>query len=463
MTRLLVIVALLTASHAFATTYYVDNAAKNAADDSPGTEAAPWKTLARAGSAAELKPGDTVLIRSGVYREHLDIKVSGEEGKPITFAAAPGARVVIKASEIVAGSPNRTGKWSKLKDDPNVKEPYPNAFTNVWKITLGDEYFTDPDFKGCYDDKSKRWVSQVILDDARVLQRIGPDPIYRNEGGTQLMTVGQGLTDLVDESFYFDPTDQTLYLRAGGEPIWYNIEIGVRGWTVTASKIHDVIIRGLECRLNRQPGGQWPMASIGECERVVVDNCRFYQADFCGFGLYKCRNCVVRNCDFSYNGNTGFGMSLCEDCTIEDCTLLFNNTRRFHPGWHCGGMKCIPGNTRCTVQRCEAAFNVFSPGIWFDAHNSDIRLLDNVCHHNGTDGIFFEINAWEKPEDRGGLIAGNLVYANYGRGIYDSGSRRVWIVHNTVVGNNGGIICMPREDPFKLDEVEVRNNLLIAN
>ena len=56
-----------------------------------GTEAKPWKSIARAGSAKELKPGDTVLIHSGVYREHARITVSGELGKPVTFAAAPGA------------------------------------------------------------------------------------------------------------------------------------------------------------------------------------------------------------------------------------------------------------------------------------------------------------------------------------------------------------------------------------
>src|SRR5512139_3315203 len=77
-------------------TYFVDPSAPTAKDDNPGTESAPWKTIGRAATAAEMKPGDTVLIKSGVYRESVDIKISGEPGKPITFAAAPDARVVIK-------------------------------------------------------------------------------------------------------------------------------------------------------------------------------------------------------------------------------------------------------------------------------------------------------------------------------------------------------------------------------
>jgi Right handed beta helix region len=451
MRHLPALLLLAAVGHLPAETYYVDNGAKDASDGNVGTEAAPWKTIARSAAAPELKAGDTVLIKSGVYREAVHIKVSGEEGKPVTFAAAPGARVVIKGSEIVKG------KWTRLKDRPDVKEPFPNAYTEVWTIPLGDEYFTDADFTDGYQDKGRRWVSQVFMDDERALQRIGDDPIYKNDEYRKLATVGRGVDDLIDNSFYFDPTDQTLYLRIGGEPIWFNIEVGVRGWVLIAQQVHDVVIRGLEMRHNRQPGGQWPMVSIGECERVVLEGCRVYQADFCGLGVGRCKNCTVRDCDLSYNGNTGLGMGECEDVTIENCRLLFNNYRRFSPGWHCGGMKCIPNNRRCTIRNCEAAYSINSAGIWFDGGNADIRIIGNVSHHNDSDGIFFEIN----PE--GGVIADNLVYANRGRGIYDSGSSKTWIVHNTVVDNNAGIVCMPREDPYKLDDVHVLNNLMVAN
>lgn len=447
---------LLAVCPVFATTYFVDGSSKTASDTNPGTEARPWKTLAYAGSATKIVPGDTVLVKSGVYREHFAIKVSGEPGKPITFAAAPEARVVIKCSEIVRGP------WKRVKDVPGMKEPFPNAFVDVWRTPLGDKYFTDPDFKGAYTDKSKRWISQVIVDDREPLQLIGPDRIYVNKDYTVLPYVGRGLDDLTDRSFYFDPTDQMLYVKMSGDPGWFNIEVGVRGWGITASKVHDVVVRGFEVRGNRQPGGQWPMCSFGECERVTIEGCRIYFADFCGLSLYKCKNCTVRNCDLSYNGDSGFGMSLCEDCVVDGCTLLFNNYRHFSSGWHCGGMKCIPDNKRCTIENCEAAYTADGPGIWFDSGNEDIRILNNICHHNET-GIFFEINGRATPESRGGLIAGNLCYDNQSRGIYDSGSRRTWIVNNTVALNGTGIVCMPREDPYKLEDVHVRNNLLIGN
>lgn len=83
--RLFLAVAMLvlaTAAPLLAATYYVDQRAANASDANAGTEQAPWKTITRAGSAKELKPGDQVLIRTGVYREHVEIKVSGEKGQP---------------------------------------------------------------------------------------------------------------------------------------------------------------------------------------------------------------------------------------------------------------------------------------------------------------------------------------------------------------------------------------------
>ena len=379
------------------------------------------------------------------------MKVSGQRGKPVTFTAAPGARVVLKGSELIRGA------WTRVGEQAEIEEPYPNAFADVWKIELGDEFFTDPRFEGAYREKSRRWVSQVFMDETRPLQRIGLDPIYPNGPYLKLTTVGRDLSDLIHDSFFFDSKTQTLYLKMAGEPGWHVIEVGVRGFVLSGDELHDLVFSGLEIRHNRQPGGQWSMVSFGNSERLVLQRCRIYQADFCGLGVGRSKDCTIRECDLSYNGNTGLGMGECEDCLIERCTLLANNYRRFHPGWHCGGMKCIPGNRRCTIRDCEVAYNINSDGIWFDYDNTDIRILGNICHHNDGTGIFFEINKG------GGVIADNLVYANRGRGIYISGSQKTWIVHNTVAFNHGGIVCMPRGADWPLEDVHVLGNLFLAN
>ena len=69
-------------------TYVVDQNHAKATDDGPGTEEVPFKTISRAAEMA--KPGDTVLVRAGIYRERVAPARGGEEGMPITYMAAPG-------------------------------------------------------------------------------------------------------------------------------------------------------------------------------------------------------------------------------------------------------------------------------------------------------------------------------------------------------------------------------------
>jgi hypothetical protein len=469
-------------ARATGTTYYVDGTATNAADANPGTASRPWKTLARAGQAKELKPGDTVLIRSGVYRESVRISVSGDPGRPIVFAAEPGARVILKGSELI------TAPWARVTPDRGVPEPYPNAFQNVWKVKLGEAFFTDPNDPGAFADKSRRKVTQVILGDTEPLFPVGPDSKIATGNGTWVVVepVGKGLEDLRTGTFFFDPKEQELYTKVGGEPGWYSVEVSVRNGVLRVEGVHDVIIRGLEVRHSRGN-----LAGVSNCQRVTLEDCQFTLADFCNLGMGNCTECVVRRCDLSWGGNSGMNMGDTLDCVIEDCTIMFNNYRRYGAGWHDGGMKNIPGNKRTTIRRCEVAYN-YSGGVWFDMLNVDTRILDNVLHHNVGDGVGFEVNYGP------GVIAGNLCYANGGYGIGIVGhpdlelmrkvfrgeagdanerryvperlkdwlsfpSERLWIVHNTLADNANGIGTSHSEGSTEFGQTRILRNVTVMN
>ena len=105
--------ALVPPAHSFVARRLTRRSIHGVSVPSCGSQAVPWKTIGRAAAAKELRPGDTVLIATGVYREYAQIKVSGEPGRPITLAAAPGARVVLKGSEII------TGPWTRLAGHTN--------------------------------------------------------------------------------------------------------------------------------------------------------------------------------------------------------------------------------------------------------------------------------------------------------------------------------------------------------
>jgi hypothetical protein len=82
-----------------AKTYHVAQQNPAADDANPGTAERPWKTVQRAAEA--LRPGDTVLIHAGEYRECVRPFLGGTgEDRMITYATAPGEQPVIKASDV---------------------------------------------------------------------------------------------------------------------------------------------------------------------------------------------------------------------------------------------------------------------------------------------------------------------------------------------------------------------------
>lgn len=58
---------------------------------------AAFRTLTHA--AAKARPGDVVMVGTGVYHEFVRIRATGDEGRPITFRSAPGAKVVLDGDD----------------------------------------------------------------------------------------------------------------------------------------------------------------------------------------------------------------------------------------------------------------------------------------------------------------------------------------------------------------------------
>ena len=84
---LFTVIGLGVCQEGYAATYYVDSV--NGLDSGSGTSAAPWKTLAKAGSST-VKAGDTVLFKAGVYTGTLAPVNSGTAGNLITFKPDAG-------------------------------------------------------------------------------------------------------------------------------------------------------------------------------------------------------------------------------------------------------------------------------------------------------------------------------------------------------------------------------------
>jgi hypothetical protein len=94
--------------------YYVDPRHPAATDDPGwGYPAVPLATLAKAGALAQ--PGETILLRGGVYRETLAPQNDG-----VTVRALPGEPVTISGADLIEGWKRAAdGSWSApLADEP---------------------------------------------------------------------------------------------------------------------------------------------------------------------------------------------------------------------------------------------------------------------------------------------------------------------------------------------------------
>ncbi len=95
----LLLVFLFSGAACSAETYHVSVLGDN---KNPGSESKPFATIQF--GVDRLTPGDTLLVRSGDYPEHVEIRVSGSEGRPITIQAGEGETVSLDGGSILSRS-----------------------------------------------------------------------------------------------------------------------------------------------------------------------------------------------------------------------------------------------------------------------------------------------------------------------------------------------------------------------
>jgi hypothetical protein len=117
----------------YSKTYYVDNKNPLSSDEGPGTFDLPFLTIGQA--AKLLKPGEMVIVSSGVYREIIRPKTGGNSPtEMICYEAAPNEEVIIKGSKILNGVWRESNGWNYL---PTVGE----MELNIWSINLDPTLF----------------------------------------------------------------------------------------------------------------------------------------------------------------------------------------------------------------------------------------------------------------------------------------------------------------------------------
>ena len=421
------------------TLYYVAQEDAQASDDNDGSEATPWKTIAR--GLKTLKPGDTLYVKKGVYREEIVLSrknlnkggaldptftASGKDfAKMTSIMAWPGAEVVLVGSDVVTG-------WKLHKGNVYVKED--------WTVNSQQAF--------C-DGKRLQQIAGTMT------ENIGRN--YPNYWGRK----GEGLTDMEAGSFFCDLAGKKLYvwLPDGGDPNKHTIEVSVRRGLVSLDADY-VRIGGFKMRHSTTSSTCEEGAVNITGANNILENCEIIGVDYIGLNVEGQCNTII-GCKSNYNGARGIGGGGWGHRII-NCETSYNNYRNITPGWDGSGIKIIPFAHDILISGHLAAYNG-ADGIWFDSGNYNITIQNSVCHNNKREGIFYEIS------ERGTFL-NNICYENGQRGIYLSNSSDCQVLHNVVyrngmsgVGVNGIKRSWATFDEGKPGRIPARNNVIWGN
>jgi parallel beta-helix repeat protein len=356
-------------------------------------------------AAAHLKPGDTLLLHAGIYREAVTLDKSGTAEQPITIRAAEGESVTLTGAD-------RIMDWSLSPGSDRIySTPWPHKFV-AW-----NKSYTHPN-----DDYHLLIgrCEQVFVNGYPLRQVLERDKLSRG-------------------TFCADIDAQRLYIQpAGNQEITGDkamVEASARDQILKVKGSY-VVIKGLRFRYAANHAQQGAVQFSDD--HVTVEDCIFEYTNASG-ATFSGKEIVVRNCTFQHNGQLGFGASRAHGLLITGCTVRNNNAKGFDRGWEAGGDKI------CMTRRAVIENSVFSDnrgnGLWFDIGNEDCEVRNCLIANNEDAGIFYEISYGLHAHDN--VIIGNGLAFTPGAwgaaaGISLSSSPSCTIERNLILGNKEG-------------------------
>ena len=451
--------------------------ATNGADTADGSASRPLRTINRAAELA--RPGDTVLVHGGEYREWVRPRRGGLSGtRRITYQAAPGEHVVIKGSERVTGwEPEQGTVWrasvpNALFGDWN---PYAQEIAGDWLVEpkaplarhLGDVYLNGLSF---YEVSTRDEVTDPPLRTEITDHWTRTTDRVRNPGQTRLVwyaEVGADATtiwanfqgadpnaELVEINVrrsVFYPSDHHLdYITVRGfelaqaacpwtpptadqpgliGPNW------AKGWIIEDNVIHDAkcsaVSLGKEASTGDnyaslrgdKPGHEYQVESVFAARQIGWDR------------EHVGSHVVRRNTIFDCGQNGIVGHLGCVFSTIEDNHIYNIALKREFYGYEIAGIKL---HAAIDVEIRHNRIHDCSLGTWLDWQAQGTRVSRNLYYRNRRD-LFVEVS--HGPY----LVEHNVLASNVS---FESFSQGGAFVHNLIGGTVRLVPVHDRATPY---------------
>jgi hypothetical protein len=404
--------------------------ATTGSDDADGSAKQPFRTINHAAAAA--RPGDTVIVHAGEYREWVTPRHGGlSDNRRITYTAADGEHVVIKGSEQVTGwADEGGGVWRA--ELPNTLfgdfNPFAEEIAGDWVVYpegaprkhLGDVYLNGRSFyevasRAELDDPARR---TEVLDHWTAR----PDRV-RDPEQTRLVwfaSVGAGTTTVWANFQGADPNAELVEVnvrRSVFYPLVLHLDyitvrgfelaqaaspwtpptadqpglIGpnwAKGWIIEDNVIHDAkcsaISIGKEASTGHnfatergdKPGYQYQLESVFTAQQFGWDR------EHIGSHVIR------RNTIFDCGQNAIVGHLGCVFSTIEDNHIYNIAVKREFYGYEIGGIKL---HAAIDVVIRHNRIHDCSLGTWLDWQTQGTRITRNVFYNNNRD-LFVEVS-----------------------------------------------------------------------
>jgi alpha-N-arabinofuranosidase len=422
-------------------------------DAAPGTRESPLRTIQRAADLA--RPGDTITVREGIYRERVNPPRGGEsDEKRIVYQAAPGEKVEIRGSEVVRG-------WEKIQE-------------GVWEVRLPNAFFGafnpyDDAIRGDWFNGKGRvhHTGAVYLNGDWLIEAATRDEVMKPAGETGLWfaSVDQGHTTITAQFPGVDPNGGQVeinvrrtvfypdrpgrnYITVRGFAMRHAAtpwapptaeQVGLigthwsKGWVIEGNTVSHSVCSGIALGKH---GDAFDNTSADTAEGYVKTIERAH-AHPIAWTRENIGHHVVRDNTVSHCEQAGIVGSLgCSFSTVTGNTVHDIHVRGLFTGAEMAGIKLhgaidaeIGGNHIYRTVR----------GLWLDWMAQGTRVTRNLFHDNADQDLFVEVNHGPFVVDNNLMLSPTAVLDMSEGGAY---------VHNLIVGK---IVARPelgRETPY---------------
>lgn len=427
---------------------HVDGATGND-EDAAGTEEKPLRTISAA--AARVQPGDTVLVRPGIYRERIGLAVGGTPERPVRFVAASGGMVFIRGSEEWRADwrAEADGVWRAAlpaellrgvanpylrrisvapKENTTPARPVDPEQTRLWPLTLGQLFVGGEPYRQLEDAAGVArcpgtWI--VSADGASIAAnfRAGHRPQDRP---LVELTVRERIFAPARRGLGFVQLDGFVFEHCANQgPFPQGGAVSTRSghhWRIENCTIRYAATAGLDCGAE-----SWNPQTLSDT--LPEDRIRFAT----GYHL-------IANNRISDNGLVGIEGLTHRNVVVRANVIERNNSRDFQ-GDRCeweewAGIKfhdCDGARIEDNLIRDNEGY-----GIWLDNRFYDTRITRNLILNNRMAGIFYELGHGPALADNN-IIAYTRARGAYynGMGIYAHDAAGLTLAHNLLLENAG--------------------------